>query len=226
MARYFTYIAVIAVVFLCVPFTPARAAVVSRDWRELGDGLLTYDDVNNREWLDLSESLLSHFYQPGVSILDTALAELEPGGLFDEFTWATGDDVTALARSAGIDTTTTDFGVNGEAMIELVDLLSPTDVTFSNEVSLGFIDDFLEPPHNSIQALAYFSVRAPGQPTFPGRASLFFRNTGGTGPGQIGLMLYRNSIPEPTSLKLLLLLLLISLVFKSVHCFKQNHLRV
>ena len=29
------------------------AAVFERDWKTPGDGLLTYDDVNRREWLDL-----------------------------------------------------------------------------------------------------------------------------------------------------------------------------
>jgi hypothetical protein len=36
-----------------------RAAVVERDWKNLGDGLLTYDDVNNREWLAILGAHLS-----------------------------------------------------------------------------------------------------------------------------------------------------------------------
>ena len=34
-------------------FLPAAAhgGVISRDWKTPGDGLLTYDDVNKREWL-------------------------------------------------------------------------------------------------------------------------------------------------------------------------------
>ena len=31
----------------------ARGAVFERDWKTPGDGLLTYDDVNRRVWLDL-----------------------------------------------------------------------------------------------------------------------------------------------------------------------------
>jgi hypothetical protein len=35
------------------------AAVIQHDWKTPGDGLLTYDDVNQREWLDLSQTLQS-----------------------------------------------------------------------------------------------------------------------------------------------------------------------
>lgn len=39
--------------------TSIDAAVISRDWKTPGDGLLTYDDVNQRVWLDLTESRLA-----------------------------------------------------------------------------------------------------------------------------------------------------------------------
>jgi hypothetical protein len=93
-----------AVVSLCVTSDTVSvdAAVFERDWKAPGDGLLTYDDVNRREWLDLSQSELSQFPYP---FLEPALAELTPGGRFEGFQWATGDDVIALAESAGIDTT-------------------------------------------------------------------------------------------------------------------------
>ena len=39
--------------------TSLNAAVIERDWQTPGDGLLTFDTVNQREWLDLSETLLS-----------------------------------------------------------------------------------------------------------------------------------------------------------------------
>jgi hypothetical protein len=37
---------------------PARGAVFERDWQTPGDGLLTYDDVNRREWLDVTQTQL------------------------------------------------------------------------------------------------------------------------------------------------------------------------
>lgn len=44
---------------------PLFAAVIERDWQTPGDGLLTYDNVSQPEWLDLSQTLLSQF--PGES---------------------------------------------------------------------------------------------------------------------------------------------------------------
>ncbi len=78
----------------------ASAAVSERDWKAPGDGLLMYDDVNRREWLDLSLSRLDQFPEPR---LDNAIAEIGQGGVFDRFTWAKREDVRALAESAGID---------------------------------------------------------------------------------------------------------------------------
>jgi hypothetical protein len=48
-----------AYLVLTIAATQAEAAVFERDWKTPGDGLLTYDDVNRRVWLDLSETLLS-----------------------------------------------------------------------------------------------------------------------------------------------------------------------
>lgn len=43
-----------SILLLLVFACPTGAGVVSRDLFEPGDGLLTYDDVNQREWLDFS----------------------------------------------------------------------------------------------------------------------------------------------------------------------------
>jgi len=62
----------ILVVYLALTIVLAahrcRAAVSDRDWMAPGDGLLTYDDVNQREWLDLSETILEKF--PGTAYED------------------------------------------------------------------------------------------------------------------------------------------------------------
>ena len=39
----------------------AQAAAIERDWKTPGDGLLTYDDVSKRGWLDLTETQLFKF---------------------------------------------------------------------------------------------------------------------------------------------------------------------
>ena len=61
-----------------------------------GDGLLTYDDVNHREWLDLTVSALSQFGGSVTDRIQRARAELQPGGLFEGFTGANSLDIAAL----------------------------------------------------------------------------------------------------------------------------------
>lgn len=78
---------------LLMPIGVASAGVFERDWKAPGDGLLTYDDVNQREWLDVTVSSLNQFPEPR---LDNAVAEIATGGRFAGFTWAKRRDVIAL----------------------------------------------------------------------------------------------------------------------------------
>src|SRR5436309_6392015 len=71
----------------------ARGAIISRDFRAPGDGLLTYDDVTQREWLDITET--NH------STLAAVQRSLQLGGSLFGFNIATVDDVRSLAASAG-----------------------------------------------------------------------------------------------------------------------------
>ena len=82
---------------------PLSAAVFERDWKTPGDGLLTYDDVNQREWLDLTETQLFRF--PGGSLEEqhqAVLAELGPNGQFTGFVASTRDNVFGLANPRGL----------------------------------------------------------------------------------------------------------------------------
>jgi len=77
---------------------------MQRDWKNPGDGLLTYDDANQREWLDLSQTLLTSQF-PGADREAKYLyvvGQTGTGGLFDGFSVARSPDVIALAQSAGI----------------------------------------------------------------------------------------------------------------------------
>ncbi|MCO6043216.1 cytochrome P450 [Aeoliella sp. ICT_H6.2] len=174
--------------------------MIERDWRAPGDGLLTYDTVNQREWLDLSQTLRINF-PPNYRVEDVAL-ELEPGGMFEGFTWANIEDVTEFAQSAGIDTTTLDYSVNGAAAGIAVNLLSPTfgPTSVNNSYSVGFLNDTLPSSLGSpAPAYALFA-------SLPSSASagLALRtNVGDTArPPNSGLMLYRN-VPEPNAFALL-----------------------
>jgi len=123
---------------LALSLDTASAGVISRDWKTPGDGLLTYDDVNRREWLDLTESMLLQF--PGSNFfarLQNAQAEFQSGEMFDGFTPANGFDVASLAQSAGIDMSTLDFVTNQAPSHSLVTLLGVTHVDASTVTSWG-----------------------------------------------------------------------------------------
>ena len=101
MKRPILFPSIVACLFL---FSTTSAAIFERDLLTPGDGLLTFDDVNKREWLDLSESLLEQF--PGDNLEEnyqSVVTETGVRGIFEGFSVAKGDDAEALAISAGID---------------------------------------------------------------------------------------------------------------------------
>ena len=177
---------------------PIEAAVFERDWKTPGDGLLTYDDVNQREWLDLSQSRLSQFPEPR---LPNAVAQIAPGGLFQGFSWGRSADVLGLAVSAGIDTTTWDYATNQAAASDLINLLG---TTFNNPPfvrSLAFIDptDFTVPAPSQAGTNFFVSFnQTTGQGGIAGLLISsnddFFKPT--YNPNTVGVMLFR-AVPEP-----------------------------
>jgi hypothetical protein len=175
-----------------ISIIPARGAVFERDWMTPGDGLLTYDTVHRREWLDLSVSRIDQFPVPR---LQNAIAQLEPGGLFDGFTWAKSRAVRQLAVSGGIDISTTDVAINGVPTNAMIDLLSPTIDFQSIRRSIGFINEkqtiSTAPPFN---AAAFHSQSR--------NAGLFiYLSIDELNTISNGLMLYR-PVPEPASMLL------------------------
>jgi len=71
-----------------------NASLTSIDWLSSGDGLLTQDD-NGLRWLDLSQTRGQSYY--------AVSAQLEVGGTFEGFRYATRDEVSGLWDSAGGD---------------------------------------------------------------------------------------------------------------------------
>ncbi|MEQ8850061.1 hypothetical protein [Botrimarina sp.] len=80
---------------LAIPCTLADAGLVSRDLFEPGDGLLTYDPVSGKEWLDFSVS--------SALLAETDWARLELPPELSEFRVAALGDVEALMVSAQIE---------------------------------------------------------------------------------------------------------------------------
>ena len=184
-----------AAVYFSLPAATAQAAVFERDWKTPGDGLLTYDDVNQREWLDLSETLLFQFSGDISDRLAEVIDETAPGGLFAGFSAATAADVMSLSESAGIDTSTNSYAINQAASNHLIDLLGATS-TFSltDRRTRGFLSDF----PNGVRIVATASTEFAG----------IFDGTISTDPSgllfETGVWLYREAVPEPTTSILLM----------------------
>jgi hypothetical protein len=122
----------IAVATICVfaALDDARAAISERNFRVPGDGLLTYDAINHREWLDVTETA-------GMSLEDVG-AQIQPAGLLFGFSIATTDDVMSLVISAGYDRNDPNQGTQFSKANTLIDLLGETlrvDTTFNTSSS-------------------------------------------------------------------------------------------
>lgn len=176
-----------------------QAAVISRDWKTPGDGLLTYDDVNQREWLDLSQTILTTQF-PGRSRderFDYVIGQTSLGGIFGGFTAAKSHDVIALAQSAGIDTTTDDFATNSEPTLNLVEHIGFTsDPRVGDRLAVGILDELGGPSYPFHLGARFFSVAPTSAGLSIGIGQTEFR----TVPA---VMLYR-AIPEPDALLLVL----------------------
>jgi hypothetical protein len=208
-----------------MPLSFASAAVFERDWNTPGDGLLTYDDVNQREWLDVTETELFLFPVPGDGLQTEAryqqvVAELSPGGMFEGFTVAKRADIIAFAQSGGINTATFDFEANQAAVRNVINLLG---VSFGNldgrAASMGFIDELPSPPPASCalpcRISAMFELIPPTSP--PDFAGVYFsasddRVTRSLAPG---VMLYRAVVPEPSTLMFVAVLVGCAVSFRS-----------
>jgi hypothetical protein len=186
-----------------------EAAVHERDWIVSGDGLLTFDDVNNREWLDLTVT-----HPAGLACV---LTEVDEGGRFAGFMVATFADVHTLAQSAGIDTTTLDYEVNHVAALTLINLLGETGAGGVNKsapgeaYSAGWVNETFMHGNGAVYANYYTIIADDGNATIPGStgigsiAGLSYPNAapasgGGDTPG---VWLYRSSpsatVPEPAT---------------------------
>ena len=72
-----------------------NAALISTDWNAAGDSLITYDDVSELSWLDLTETA-------NIS-RDYVMTQFGTGGDFQGMRYATSGEVVALWSNFGID---------------------------------------------------------------------------------------------------------------------------
>jgi hypothetical protein len=148
----------------------AHASVISQDLTALGDGLVTYDTVNKREWLDLPET-------SGVP-LSEVLAQMEPGARLEGYRFATLEDVTELTESAGVNWLD-DWaipGPNSPLPHELVKLLGPV---YSPDIWHGHLK------------LSFGQVSlSQGQPLFNSSNAYVFSLYGDAKPGDINVPIF------------------------------------
>jgi hypothetical protein len=93
-------ITLLSVLFAVLTGT-ANAALISRDFHNPGDGLLTLDASTNLLWLDLP---VSQLFTSGGShgSFDFVSGQLGPGGMFQGFRYGTPDEVNRLFADAGL----------------------------------------------------------------------------------------------------------------------------
>ena len=129
----------VALLICFVTISSVHAGVIEMDLSAPGDGLLTYDTINKRAWLDLPET--------GGLELSDVLTQMEPGGRLSGFQFAMLGDVSALAASAGVGWNWTP----GPYAEQLIDTLGITvwatggllgDTRWSNGlIAKGFVDE-------------------------------------------------------------------------------------
>jgi hypothetical protein len=94
------FITLLSLLFVVLTGT-ANAALISRDFHNPGDGLLTLDTSTNLLWLDLP---VSQLFTSGGShgSFDFVSGQLGPAGTFQGFRYATPDQVNRLFGDAGL----------------------------------------------------------------------------------------------------------------------------
>jgi hypothetical protein len=202
--------AIVAVTFvLLLAIAPARSAVISRDWLTPGDGLLTYDDVNQREWLDLTQTQLFNFTGDTLEQrYQAVIAEVAPGGMFEGFNVAIEDDVRSLSQSAGINTMTLSYSVNGSVSSELILMLGNTldsSNLLANQSATGFVANESN-GLSSVWVVSNLNARTESHAGFRDLSRTLEPAYGFFGPPPSlptsGVWLYRQ-IPEPSSFRIL-----------------------
>lgn len=198
----------------------ARAGIIARDLEALGDGLLTYDTVNHREWLDLPETI-------GMTLAEVML-QTGPNGRLEGFRFATLADVSDLAASAKVGWTTAwrlPFNLEPHAP-EFVELLgwvirSSGGVLSEMRIAVGLIanDNTTSVPSFDDTNFYVISMLAPSPPVGPNSPSITYTPYGGVftsgpislsseqpalGVGNNGPFWLYRAVPEPRTVLFLM----------------------
>ncbi len=213
MNKLLRIVTLILVSIVCIDIS--NGAIISRDLFAVDDGLLTYDTVSGREWLDIGVT-----YGLPVNALPTLLASGNP---LEGYTLASLADVESLAISSGFDGIgTTWFGdesgmQNFDVAYSFIDTLWGIYATGELIDELWFTsailsDGLTEHDYNSVAAIAIAGETIiPGTvnpPLFVRPPTAYISTFHGTFQNYptnptLGFWLYREtSVPEPSSITL------------------------
>lgn len=207
----------VGLITLSVAAADTRGAIISKDWKQPGDGLLTVNIDNGLEYLDLSLTNLAGF--PGTLVEDryqAVIAQTVQGGLFEGFMVSNRNQATSLLNSAGIVADTSDFATNGLPTSTLISFLSATEVSGNDLLAHALIDEVLQRntlrnrtvvslgyrPQAGLSGVAYGRLQFGPEiviQTYPDLDATY------------AVLLVRSSVPEPASSTLLLCVLFIRL---------------
>lgn len=129
--RFRFYICIALVTILA---TPSQASLVDMDWILVGDTSLIQDTSTGYKWLDLSITADMSY--------NTVLSQLQPGGSFDGFRYATREEVLHIWSEAGISDTNFVWLNNGEysAVKNLADRFGTSPLTGIHTHALGMVE--------------------------------------------------------------------------------------
>jgi hypothetical protein len=197
-----SYAAGIAALTFMQPLAPANAAVVAADWKMAGDGLVTRDVTNGREWLDLTQTT-------GLTV-GQAIAQTGAGARLESWRLANMDELFSLYASAVGPVTPSSNGntpisnfspAELSSLRNLVDLIGVTFTLPGRNDSIGLIGHSAAQASEPNQAAGYFFYQLDGTGGFA------WFNEGFTLPSysdsSTGVYLIRNiagnAVPEPAS---------------------------
>lgn len=128
-----------ALLLVMVSTSSGPAAIISRDWKTPGDGLLTYDTVNKREWLEFSLTRLSEYSGATLeSRFQQVVLKTAPGGEFEGFEVASLDGIRSFLLSAGLPLNADRTQINQQLYLPTKQFLTLLDTAVMNGVTLGY----------------------------------------------------------------------------------------
>lgn len=116
-----------AMVSFCLSGVPAKATLFQATDTAFGPNSLTVDTSTGLAWLDLTASTGLSYQQ--------MTADLQPGGLYSGFRYATDQEVLALYASAGL--TTGFFPASSQPIASFLSLLGATTSQYGQWETLG-----------------------------------------------------------------------------------------